>query len=160
MNRTYEKSNISEKKRIELTPATVLSHIDIITSLHYAIADTSENRKKLENHICRVCCKIWCTGRGRCKATDITMAQINLLTGLVVLRDEGSMELGIGGYDRVITIGEALEPFNSVLADYFKEDGIEALHTTICIAKSKNISLGKLKIPIEYNIRTDRLFDK
>lgn len=160
-DKTNEKTNENKKKkRIELTPAKIQSHIDIITSLHYAIADTHENRKKLENHICKVCCKIGCTGRGRCRATDVTMAQINLLTGLVVIRDEGSMELGIGGYDRVITIGEAVEPFNPVLADYFKEDGIGALHAVICLAKNKNISLGKLKIPAEYNVKVDRLLDR
>lgn len=158
-SKTSSKAN-SEKKRIELTPAAVQSHIDIITSLHCAIADTSENRKRLESHICKVCCKIGCTGRGRCRATDVTMAQINLLTGLVVIRDEGSMELGIGEYDRIITIGEALEPFNPALADYFKEDGVQALHTTICIAKNKNVSLGKLNIPAEYNVKVDRLLDR
>ncbi len=145
--------------KIEITPAIVQSHIDVITALHCAIADTPENRKKLEDHICRVCCKIGCTGKGRCKATSLTIAQINLLTGLVTIRDEGSMELGIGGYDRVMTIGDALEPFNKMLAAYFKEDGKEELHTMICLAKSKNISLGKLNIPVEYNVRTDRLFD-
>lgn len=145
---------------IEITPAVVQSHIDVIKALHYAIADTPENRKKLEDHVCGVCCKIGCTGRGRCRATSLTMAQINLLTGLVTIRDEGSMELGIGGYDRVITIGEALEPFNHVLADYFKEDGKEKLHTMICLAKSKGVSLGKLNIPIGYNVKVDKLLGK
>lgn len=160
-DKTNESSKESgDKKKIEMTPATVQSHIDIITSLHCAIADTPENRKKLENHICKVCCKIGCTGRGRCRATDVTMAQINLLTGLVVIRDEGSMELGIGEYDRVITIGEALEPFNIALADYFKEDGVGVLHTAICLAKNKNVSLGKLNIPAEYNVKVDRLLDR
>ena len=145
--------------KTEITPAIVQSHIDVITALHYAVADNPENRKKLEDHICKVCCKIGCTGRGRCKATSLTMAQINLLTGLVTIRDEGSMELGIGGYDRVITIGEALEPFNPVLADYFKEEGKEMLHTMLCLAKSKGTSLGKLNIPEGYNVKTDKLLD-
>ncbi len=158
MNKIEYENN--EEKKIEITPAIIRSHIDIITSLHYAIADTPENRKRLEDHICRVCCKIGCTGIGRCKATDMTMVQINLLTGLVTIRDEGSMELGIGGYDRVVTIGEALEPFNPVLSDYFKEEGKEALHAMLCIAKDKNVSLGKLNIPKEYNIKTDRLLDR
>lgn len=94
---------------------------------------------------------------GRCRATNLTMAQINLLTGLVTIRDEGSMELGIGGYDRIVTIGEALEPFNPTLADYFKEEGVEMLHTMLCLAKSKGTSLGKLNIPEEYNVKTDKL---
>lgn len=145
--------------KMEITPAIVQSHIDVIAALHCAIADTHENRKKFEDHVCRVCCKIGCTGRGRCKATSLTMAQINLLTGLVTIRDEGSMELGIGGYDRVVTIGEALEPFNPVLADYFKEEGIEILHTMLCLAKSKDVSLGKLNIPAGYNVKIDKLLD-
>jgi len=143
--------------KMEITPAVVQSHIDIITALHHAIADTPENRKRLEDHICDVCCKIGCTGRGRCKASSLTMAQINLLTGLVTIRDEGSAELGIGDYDRVITIGEALEPFNPILAEYFKEEGIETLHTTLCLAKGKNVSLGKLNIPAGYNVKIDKL---
>lgn len=150
----------SEYMNMEMTPAVIQSHIDIIAALHYAIADTPENRKKLENHVCTVCCKKLCTGRGRCRATSLTMAQINLLTGLVTIRDEGSMELGIGEYDRIITIGEALEPFNPVLADYFKEDkDREILHTMLCLAKSRGVSLGKLKIPAEYNVKTDKLLD-
>ncbi len=146
---------------MEITPAIVQSHIDIINCLHHAIADTPENRKKLEEHICNVCCKIWCTGRGGCKATDLTMAQINLLTGLVTIRDEGSMELGIGSYDRVITIGEALEPFNPMLAEYFREEKREELHTVICIAKAKDkdFNLGNLYIPTEYNVKTKKLLD-
>ena len=156
-----ETSESGEERKTVITYAMILSHIDIIGALHFAIPDTPENRKKLENHVCRVCCKIGCTGEGRCRATDLTMAQINLLTGLVVIRDEGSMELGIGGYDRLITIGEALEPFNPVLSDYFKEEGKEALHATICIAKSRgeNICLGTLKIPEEYNVKTNRLIN-
>ena len=150
----------NKKRKIEITSAIVQSHIDIITCLHYAIADTPENRKKFEDHICKVCCKIGCTGKGRCRATDLTMAQLNLLTALVVIRDEGSMELGIGGYDRIITIGEALEPFNQALSDYFKEEDNEALHACLCISKDKDISLGKLKIPAWYNVRTDRLLEK
>jgi hypothetical protein len=160
---TYE---IDEKKnKIEITPAIIQSHIDVITCLHYAIADTPENRKRLEDHVCKICCKKWCTGKGRCKATDLTMAQINLLTGLVIIRDEGSMELGIGEYDRVITIGVALEPFNPELAAYFKEEDKEALHIMLCLAKNKDTKLGKLdlpklKIPDDYNIRTDRLYQR
>lgn len=145
--------------KIQITSAVIQSHIDVITALHHAIADTPENRKKFEDYICGICCKRGCTGRGRCKATSLTMAQINLLTGLVTIRDEGSMELGIGGYDRIITIGEALEPFNPALADYFKEDGVGELHTALCLAKSKSISLGKLNIPVEYNVKTDKLLD-
>jgi hypothetical protein len=144
---------------IEITQAVIRSHIDVVTALHYAISDSPENRKKLENHICNVCCKVGCTGRGRCRATSLTMAQINLLTGLVTIRDEGSMELGIGSYDRVITIGEALEPFNPALSDYFKEEDKETLHTMLCLAKSKGVSLGKLNIPAGYNVRTDKLLD-
>jgi hypothetical protein len=149
----------NENMKTEITPVIIQSHIDVITSLHYAIADNPENRKKLEDYVCNVCCKIGCTGRGRCKTTSLTMAQINLLTGLVTIRDEGSMELGIGGYDRVITIGEALKPFNPILADYFKEEGKEMLHTILCLAKSKGTSLGKLNIPTEYNVKTDKLLN-
>lgn len=145
--------------KIQITSAVIQAHIDVITALHFAIADTPENRKKFEDHICGICCKRGCTGRGRCKATSLTMAQINLLTGLVTIRDEGSMELGIGGYDRIITIGEALEPFNSALADYFKEDGVGELHIVLCLAKSKGVSLGKLNIPVGYNVKTDKLLD-
>jgi hypothetical protein len=67
------------------------------------------------------------------------------------------MELGIGGYDRIITIGEALEPFNPALAEYFKGEGVEILHTKLCLAKSKGVSLGKLNIPAGYNVKTDKL---
>ena len=142
---------------MQITSAIIQSHIDVITALHYAIADSPENRKKLEDYVCSVCCKIGCTGRGRCKATSLTMAQINLLTGLVTIRDEGSMELGIGDYDRVVTIGEALEPFNPALADYFKEEGVGELHVTLCLARNNGTSLGRLNIPAIYNVKTDKL---
>jgi hypothetical protein len=100
-----------------------------------------------------VYCKIGRTGRERerererCKASSLTIAQINLLAGLVTIRDEGSMELGIGDYDRVVIIGEASEPFNAALADYFKEEDVGELHVTLCLAKINGTSLGRLNIP-------------
>ena len=156
-----EKNENREERKKDITYAMILSHIDIIGALHFAIPDTPENRKKLEKHICNVCCKIGCTGEGRCRATDLTMAQINLLTGLLVIRDEGSMELGIGGYDRIITIGEALVGLNAVLSVYFIEEGTEWLDGTNCLARGrcKGVSLGMLGIPREYNVKTNRLIN-
>jgi len=142
-----------------ITPGIIESHIDVIRALHFPIADNTENRKRFEEYLCQVCSRIRCTGRGRCRATATTMAQINLLTGLVTFRDEGSPELGIEGFDRVVTIGNAIRPFNPVLADYFEEDGVQELHTLICIAKKESgTSLGTLVIPKDYNIKTKKIF--
>lgn len=145
--------------REKITPGIVQSHIDVICALHVPVADNPENRKKFEEYLCTACSKIQCTGVGRCRATSTTMAQINLLTGLVTFRDEGSRELGIEGFDRVVTIRHALRPFNPALADYFEEDGMQELHVLICLSKSKNpnISLGTLVVPKEYNIKTEKI---
>lgn len=97
-----------------ITLGMIESHIDVVTALHFPIADNKENRKKFEEYLCQTCSRIQCTGKGRCRATSMTMAQINLLTGLVKFRDEGSPELGIEGFDRVVTIGHALRPFNPI----------------------------------------------
>lgn len=147
------------KNELKVTPAIIQAHIDVIGCLHYPIADSPENRKKFEEYICSVCSKIRCTGRGRCKATATTMAQINLLTGLVTFRDEGSPELGIEGFDRIVTIGDALAPFNPVLSDYLKEESRQELHVLICLAKKEGTSLGTLIIPKDYNIKTEKVFD-
>lgn len=149
-----------KEKIIDTSPAKIQAHLDVIRTCHFPIADNSENRKIFENYICSICEKISCTGKGRCKATDRTFAQLNLLTSLVIYRDEGSIELGIDGFDRVVTIGKALRPFNPILADYFAEDDIQELHALICLAKSKNenIILGKLVIPKEYNVKVDKIF--
>ncbi len=155
-------SDLKDKKTIDTSPGRIMAHMDVIKTLHFPIPDTPENRKMLEAYICTICAKIQCTGIGRCRVTAMTMAQINLLTAVVTIRDEGSRELGIEGFDRVITIGEALRPFNPMLADYFGDDDIQELHAIICLAKSKNpnISLGTLKIPKEYNIKTNKLLDR
>lgn len=149
---------------MEMTPAKIQTHIDVISCLHFPIADNSENRKKFEEYLCSICSEIGCTGKRRCRATSMTMAQLNLLTGIVSFRDEGSIELGIGEFDRIVTIGKAIRPFNPALADYFDENGgeNEKLHIIICMAKSKDpsISLGKLIIPKEYNIKTEKLYRK
>lgn len=143
----------------KITPGMIESHIDIITVLHFPIADNPENRKKFEEYLCQTCSRIQCTGTGRCRATSTTMAQINLLTGLVKFRDEGSRELGIEGFDRIVTIGQALRPFNPMLADYFEEDGKQELHIAICFAKKeRGSSLGKLTIPKDYNIKIEKVF--
>lgn len=143
----------------KITPGTILAHIDVITALHFPIADNKENRKKLEEYLCQTCGRIQCAGIGRCRATSMTMAQINLLTGLVKIRDEGSRELGIEGFDRVVTIGHAIRPFNPMLADYFEEDGKQELHILICLAKKENGSiLGTLVIPKDYNIKAEKVF--
>lgn len=143
----------------KITPGIIRAHLDMIMALHFPIADNSENRKKFEEYMCQVCSRIRCVGIGRCRATAMTMAQINLLTGLVTFRDEGSPELGIEGFDRVVTIGEALKPFNPILAEYFEEEDNQTLHVIICMAKSENpdISLGKLAIPKEYNVKVNKL---
>jgi len=143
----------------KITPGIVQAHIDVIKSLHFPIADNSENRKKFEEYMCSACAKIQCTGIGRCRATAKTIAQINLLTGLVTFRDEGSPELGIEGFDRVVTIGHGIRPFNPMLADYFEEDGVQELHILICITKKEGkTSLGTLVIPKDYNIKTEKVF--
>lgn len=157
-----EKIKEKEEKRIKIDTsiARILAHIDIIQTCHLPIADTPENRKIFEAHICDVCAKINCTGVGRCRATAMTFAQLNLLTALVSFRDEGSPELGIDGFDRVVTIGEGLRPFNPVLADYFDEEDNQFLHALICIAKDKSegeITLGKLAIPKKYNVKVNKL---
>jgi len=146
-----------EMKKIDTSPARIMAHIDVIQTCHFPIADNKENRKIFEYHICSVCAKIQCTGRGRCKATDKTFAQLNLLTPLVSYRDEGSRELGIEGFDRVMTIGEAIRPFNPILADYFDEEDVQTMHAIICLAKNKDASLGKLIIPREYNVKVNKL---
>ena len=155
----YNTKEISSSTTIDTNSGRILAHMDIIGSLHHAIPDTSENRKKLEGYICSTCCEIACTGKGRCRAIDITFVQLNLLTALVTIRDEGSPELGIEGFNRVIPIGEALTPFNIALADYLKEEDNQILHAMICFAKSKNpdITLGKLVIPKGYNIKVNKL---
>lgn len=152
-------NNDEEEKirKIDTSPAKIMAHIDVIQTCHFPIADNKENRKIFQEHICSVCAKIQCTGKGRCRATDKTFAQLNLLTPLVSYRDEGSRELGIEGFDRVMTIGEALRPFNPILADYFDEDDIQMMHAIICISKDKNESLGKLIIPREYNVKVNKL---
>lgn len=144
-------------EKIDTSPARIMAHIDVIQTCHFPIADNKENRKIFEGHICTVCTKIQCTGRGRCKATDKTFAQLNLLTPLVSYRDEGSRELGIEGFDRVMTIGEAIRPFNPILADYFDEEDVQTMHAIICLAKNKDASLGKLIIPREYNVKVNKL---
>lgn len=146
------------KNELKITPAIIQAHLDVIMSCHFPIADTPENRKRLEAHICSVCCEMQCTGKGRCRATATTMAQINLLTGFVIIKDEGSPELGIEGFDRIVTIGEAIRPFNPILADYFIEEKKEELHVWICLAKRKTgATLGKLIIPKDYNIKAEKL---
>lgn len=148
--------------KIDTSVARIQAHIDIIQTCHFPIADTQENRKIFEDHICAVCAKIRCTGIGRCKATSLTFAQLNLLTALVSFHDPGSPELGIEGFSRVVTIGEGLRPFNLVLADYFDERDVQILHAMICIAKSKTeekISLGKLTIPKEYKVKVNKLIE-
>jgi len=135
----------------KITPGMILAHLDVIKALHFAIADNPENRKKFEDYMCQICSRVWCSGR--CKATSRTMAQINLLTGFVTFRDEGSPELGIEGFDRVVTIGHAIRPFNDALADYFEEDGKQELHALICLAKKEGTSLGTLVVPKSYNIK-------
>lgn len=142
----------------KITPGIIQAHIDVIMALHFPIADNSENRKKFEEYMCQTCSRIQCVGIGRCKATSKTMAQINLLTGLVAFRDEGAPELGIEGFDRVVTIGHAIRPFNPMLADYFEEDGKQELHVLICLAKKEGTSLGTLIIPAGYNIKTEKVF--
>lgn len=156
-----EKEEDKEKEtlKIDTSPAKILSHIDIIQTCHFPIADTPENRIKFEEYICEVCDKISCTGRRRCRATATTMAQINLLTAIVSFKDEGSVELGIDGFDRVITIGKALRPFNPILADYFEDGDNQFLHAIICAAKNKSpdISLGKILIPKDYHVKINKL---
>lgn len=149
--------DVKKIEKIDTSPARIMAHIDVIRTCHFPIADNKENRKIFEEHICTVCAKIYCTGRGRCRATDKTFAQLNLLTPLVSYRDEGSVELGIEGFDRVMTIGEALRPFNTILADYFDEEGVQIMHAVICISKDKDASLGKLIIPREYNVKVSKL---
>jgi hypothetical protein len=146
-----------EMKKIDTSPAKIMAHIDIIQTCHFPIADNKENRKIFEEHICNVCAKIQCTGKGRCRATDKTFAQLNLLTPLVSYRDEGSPELGIEGFDRAMTIGDAIRPFNHILADYFDEEDVQTMHAIICISKDKDASLGKLIIPREYNVKVNKL---
>lgn len=152
-----EENKNEEMMKIDTSPAKIMAHIDIIQTCHFPIADNKENRKIFEDHACAVCAKIQCTGRGRCRATDKTFAQLNLLTPLVSYRDEGSRELGIEGFDRAMTIGEAIRPFNPILADYFDEDDIQMMHAIICISKDKDASLGKLIIPREYNVKVNKL---
>lgn len=143
----------------KITSGKIQAHADVVTALHFPIADNPQNRKKFEEYLCQTCSMIQCTGTGRCRATSTTMAQINLLTGLVTFRDEGSRELGIEGFDRVVTIGHALRPFNPMLADYFEEDGNQELHVLICLAnKESGTVLGKLIIPKDYNIKTEKVF--
>lgn len=78
----------------------------------------------------------------------------------MVFRDDGSRELGIEGFDRVVSIGKAIRPFNPVLADYFDEDGKEELHIKICLAKKESGgSLCTLTIPKDYNVKTEKVFD-
>lgn len=144
-------------KKIDTSPAKIMAHIDIIQTCHFPIADNKENRKIFEEYVCTICAKISCTGRGRCRATDKTFVQLNLLTPLVSYRDEGSRELGIEGFDRVMTIGDAIRPFNPILADYFDEEDIQTMHAIICISKDKDASLGKLIIPREYNVKVNKL---
>lgn len=145
------------KRKIDISPARIIAHIDIIQTCHFPIADNKDNRKIFEEHVCSVCAKIYCTGKGRCKATDKTFVQLNLLTSLVSYRDEGSAELGIEGFDRVMTIGEAIRPFNPILADYFDEEDVQTMHAVICISKDKDVSLGKLVIPRDYNVKVNKL---
>jgi len=153
-----EKSEEKFEGKINISNAKILSHADIIKTCHFAIADTSENRKILENHICSICAKIKCTGVGRCRATATTIAQINLLTPLVSFRDEGSPELGIESFDRVITIGDALRPFNALLSDYLNEEENLTLHALVCLAdKDSNIGFGRLVIPKDYNVKVDKI---
>ena len=123
-----------ETRKIGTSPARIMAHIDVIQTCHFPIADNNDNRKIFEGHICTVCAKIYCTGKGRCRATDKTFAQLNLLTPLVSYRDEGSPELGIEGFDRIMTIGEAIRPFNPILADYFDEEDVQTMHVVICIS--------------------------
>lgn len=144
-----------------ITPAMIQAHADVINTCHFPIADNSENRKKFEEYICQICSRIQCVGIGRCKATPKTVAQINLLTGLVTFRDEGSPELGIDSFDRVVTIGHAIRPFNHLLAEYFDEEGVQELHVLICLSiKEGDMNLGKLVIPKDYNIKVNKVFDK
>lgn len=144
-------------KEINIDYAKIMAHIDIIQTCHYPIADNKDNRKIFDNYICTICAGISCTGKRRCRAIDKTFAQLNLLTPLVLYRDEGSPELGIEGFDRIMTIGQAIRPFNPILADYFDEDGVQIMHTIICLTKDKDISLGKLIIPQEYNVKVSKL---
>lgn len=147
-------------KKWNITPAMILAHMDVIKTCHRAIADTSENRKIFEDYICSICSRVNCTGKGRCKATDKTFAQLNLLTALVSFRDEGSIELGIEGFDRIMTIGEALVPFNPILADYFLDEEKQILHAFICLAKDddkKTLNLGTMVIPKDYNVKVHKL---
>lgn len=149
--------DVKKIEKIDTSPARIMAHIDVIQTCHFPIADNKENRKIFEDHACSACAKIQCTGKGRCRATDKTFAQLNLLTPLVSYRDEGSPELGIEGFDRVMTIGEAIRPFNPILADYFDEEDIQVMHAIICIGKDKDASLGKLIIPHEYNVKVNKL---
>ncbi len=147
--------NIATDPRIY---AKIHAHMDIIRTCHFPIADIEENRKIFEDHACLVCAKIKCTGKGRCKATSLTFAQLNLLTPIVSYRDEGSVELGIIGFDRVMTIGHALRPFNPLLADYFDEKDVQILHCLVCLAKNKDdLNIGRLVIPKEYNVRVEKI---
>ncbi len=151
----------NDELRVDTSQARILSHIDIIKTCHFAIADTPENRKIFENYICTICAKIKCTGTGRCKATAMTIAQINLLTPIVSFRDEGSAELGIEGFDRVMTIGDAIRPFNLLLSDYFKEGDNQIFHAIVCMAKRKDsdINLGNIVIPKDYNVKVEKIFN-
>ena len=58
-----DKEDKEETIKIDTSPAKIHAHIDVIQTCHFPIADTPENRKIFENHICSVCAKIRCTGK-------------------------------------------------------------------------------------------------
>lgn len=59
-----------------ITMAMILSHIDVINCLHYPIADNPENRKKFDEYICSICCKISCLP----EKGDVELPQKHLLS--------------------------------------------------------------------------------
>ena len=41
-------------EKIDISPARIMAHIDIIQTCHFPIADNKENRKKFEEYICDI----------------------------------------------------------------------------------------------------------
>ncbi len=118
----------------------VMAHIDIINALHQPIVDNKKNRVALINHVCMVCAdRRKCVRRQiRCRATDITMIQINILTPIVSIEDPGEADLDIPPFSRLLTIGEVITPFNWALSEYLKEERAATIHLALSMMRQQH----------------------